>query len=94
MNPEMRVIMETILFLRESFIEGEFDLPAGDPNHLAMSDLLWEKRELRVELLKLRGIFMKKSECLVHGDLHTSNIMIDRRLQNATARIITGFILT
>jgi 5-methylthioribose kinase len=77
MNPEMRVIMETILFLRESFIEGEVDLPAGDPNHLAMSDLLWEKRELRVELLKLRGIFMKKSECLVHGDLHTSNIMID-----------------
>jgi len=77
MNPEMRIIMETILFLRESFIEGEVNLPPGDPNHLAMSDLLWEKRELRVELLKLRGIFMKKSECLVHGDLHTSNIMID-----------------
>lgn len=78
MNPEMRIIMETILFLRESFIEGEVDLPPGDPSHLAMSDLLWEKRELRVELLKLRGIFMKKSECLVHGDLHTSNIMIDQ----------------
>ncbi|MDZ5724193.1 S-methyl-5-thioribose kinase [Acetobacterium carbinolicum] len=77
MNPEMRVIMETILFLRESFIEeGVVDLPPGDPSHLAMSDLLWEKRELRIELLKLRGIFMKKSECLVHGDLHTSNIMI------------------
>jgi 5-methylthioribose kinase len=76
MNPEMRLIMETILFLRDSFIEGAIDLPEGDPNHLAMSDLLWEKRELRVELLKLRGIFMKKSECLVHGDLHTSNIMI------------------
>jgi len=78
MNPEMRVIMETILFLRKSFIE---DLPhepvVGDPNHIAMSDLLWDKRELRVELLKLRGIFMKKSECIVHGDLHTSNIMID-----------------
>ncbi|AFA47392.1 S-methyl-5-thioribose kinase [Acetobacterium woodii] len=77
MNPEMRVIMETILFLRESFIEAEIELPAGDPNHIIMGDLLWEKRELRVELLKLRGIFMKKSECLVHGDLHTSNIMID-----------------
>lgn len=78
MNPEMRIIMETILFLRESFIEGEVNLPPGDPNHITMSDLLWEKRELRVELLKLRGIFMKKSECLVHGDLHTSNIMIDQ----------------
>lgn len=78
MNPEMRVIMETILFLRDSFIDNELhQTSAGDPNHIAMSDLLWEKRELRVELLKLRGIFMKKSECLVHGDLHTSNIMID-----------------
>jgi 5-methylthioribose kinase len=78
MNPEMRVIMETILFLRDSFIDNELhQTSAGDPNHITMSDLLWEKRELRVELLKLRGIFMKKSECLVHGDLHTSNIMID-----------------
>jgi len=78
MNPEMRVIMETILFLRESFIDESLHRTSGgDPNHIAMSDLLWDKRELRVELLKLRGIFMKKSECLVHGDLHTSNIMID-----------------
>jgi len=78
MNPEMRVIMETILFLRESFIEESLHQTAGgDPNHLAMSELLWDKRELRIELLKLRGIFMKKSECLVHGDIHTSNIMID-----------------
>lgn len=78
MNPEMRLIMETILFLRDSFIDNDLhQTSAGDPNHIAMSNLLWDKRELRVELLKLRGIFMKKSECLVHGDLHTSNIMID-----------------
>lgn len=78
MNPEMRVIMETILFLRESFIDESLHQTAeGDPNHVAMSELFWDKREMRVELLKLRGIFMKKSECLVHGDLHTSNIMID-----------------
>lgn len=79
MNPEMRVIMETILFLRESFVEGDLRTMNAevDLNHLAMADLLWEKRELRVELLKLRGIFMRKSECLVHGDLHTSNIMLD-----------------
>ncbi len=80
MNPEMRRIMESILFLRDSFME-EADLPKmadPDPSHRIMSDLFWEKREIRVELLKLRGIFMRKSECLVHGDLHTSNIMIDQ----------------
>ncbi len=79
MNPEMRRIMESILFLRDSFME-EADLPTmsdPDPNHVIMSDLFWGKKEIRVELLKLRGIFMRKSECLVHGDLHTSNIMID-----------------
>jgi 5-methylthioribose kinase len=79
MNPEMRVIMESILFLRDAFME-DADLPPmpdPDPRHVAMSDLFWDKKELRIELLKLRGVFMRKSECLVHGDLHTSNIMID-----------------
>ncbi|MBC3887582.1 S-methyl-5-thioribose kinase [Acetobacterium paludosum] len=80
MNPEMRRIMETILFSRESFLEHDIDHTLeGDPNHLAMAELFWDKREVRVELLKLRGIFMKRSECLVHGDLHTSNIMIDEK---------------
>ncbi|MGL4606271.1 MAG: S-methyl-5-thioribose kinase [Eubacteriaceae bacterium] len=79
-NPEMRIIMETMLFLRDSFVEAELKIPleVGDPNHVAMGNLLWSKRELRVELLKLREIYMKKSECLIHGDLHTSNIMIDK----------------
>lgn len=79
MNPEMRTIMESILFLRNAFMK-DADLPLmpdPHPSHAIMSDLFWDKREIRVELLKLRGIFMRKSECLVHGDLHTSNIMID-----------------
>ena len=77
MNPEMRHIMETILFVKRFDEDDTFRLAEVDPNHVAMTELFWDKREVRVELLKLRGIFMKRSECLVHGDLHTSNIMID-----------------
>jgi 5-methylthioribose kinase len=76
MNPEMRHIMETILFVKRFDEDETYRLENVDPNHVAMTELFWDKREVRVELLKLRGIFMKRSECLVHGDLHTSNILI------------------
>lgn len=76
-NPHMRRIMETILFSRESFVSEEVLAElVRDPVHQAASDYFWDKGELRLELLKLRDIYMKKSECLQHGDLHTSNIMI------------------
>lgn len=74
--PEMSRIMENILFLRGPLAEGLDEPETGDPLYKALSDSLWEKRNLRVELLKLRDIYMKKQECLVHGDLHTSNTMI------------------
>ncbi|MDR0599029.1 MAG: phosphotransferase [Treponema sp.] len=73
-SPEMSRIMEIILFLRESFVEDYKDEP--EPGHKAISDCFWDKREARIELLKLRDVYMKKQECLVHGDLHTSNTMI------------------
>ena len=78
MNPEMRQIMETGQFLKRYPSDNEKleKISEVDPNHLAMAELFWDKREVRVELLKLRAIYMKRSECLVHGDLHTSNIMI------------------
>ncbi len=76
-NPHMRRIMETILFSQESFVTEEVLAElVRDPAHQTISDYFWEKEELRIELLKLRDIYMKKSECLQHGDLHTSNIMI------------------
>jgi 5-methylthioribose kinase len=80
MNHEMNRIMETILFSRKSIlddIESGHSRIASDQLHVEISDLFWDKREVRVELLKLRDIYMKKQECLVHGDLHTSNTMID-----------------
>ncbi len=79
MNPHMRKIFETGLFLKdEHAIEG-FDPhqnPEADQVRVAMGDAPWKSRAFRVEMLKLRHIHMKKSEVLVHGDLHTSNILI------------------
>jgi 5-methylthioribose kinase len=76
--PEMSLIMETILFQRKTIFEKVTEnLEEPDSLHKAASDLFWSKREVKVELMKLRDIYMKKQECLVHGDLHTSNTMIE-----------------
>ncbi|MDR1019617.1 MAG: phosphotransferase, partial [Synergistaceae bacterium] len=76
-SPQMSSIMETVLFLRKSLIEGmDFETEVPDPVHRQIADSFWDMREAAAELLKLRDIYMKKQECLVHGDLHTSNTMI------------------
>lgn len=79
MNPQMRIVFEKGLFLKdEHAIEGHdpHENPQADPVRVDMGDAVWKSRAFRIEMLKLRHIHMKKSECLVHGDLHTSNIMI------------------
>lgn len=81
MNPKMRLIFEVGLFLKDQrVIEGTdpHDDPNADRERLSMGDAPWKEKAFREEMLKLRYIHMKKSECLVHGDLHTSNIMIDQ----------------
>lgn len=78
-NTAMRKIFQTQLFLKdESEFEGRnpHDNPNVDQVRLAMGDLPWKSKAFRTEMLKLRHIHMAKPECLVHGDLHTSNIMI------------------
>lgn len=80
MNPEQRLVFETALFLKdEHAIErpDPHDDPNADPQRLAMGDAPWESDAFRIEMLKLRDIHMKRADCLVHGDLHTSNIMAD-----------------
>ncbi|MDR1136790.1 MAG: phosphotransferase [Synergistaceae bacterium] len=79
-NAKMCRIMETILFFRESILDGlKIDQAPHDPVHVKLSDIFWSKRDVKAELLKLRDVYMKKQECLVHGDLHTSNTMIDEK---------------
>ncbi len=78
MNPQQRLIFEVGLFLKDERVidaPDPHDDPNADPERLAMGDAPWKSKAFRTEMLKLRDIHMKQAECLVHGDLHTSNIM-------------------
>lgn len=76
-NPEMRRVMETLMFLsgNDNF-ETDPKMLENKP-HVKMADLFWEDNKVSLELLLLRDIYMQKSQCLVHSDIHTSNVMID-----------------
>ena len=79
MNSKMRKVFETSLFLKDEHFTEDMeseDFFEKDPIRIEMGDMAWASRELRVELLKLRHSHMKKAEVLVHGDLHTSNVMV------------------
>jgi 5-methylthioribose kinase len=71
-NATMRNLFENILFLHIITTPEE-----KDPVRLEMANVIWQDHAFRTEMLKLRHIYMAKSECLIHSDLHTSNIMVD-----------------
>ena len=72
-NPVMRNLFENILFLPKAI--GPDD--AAYPKRQALAQQVWADHTFRTEMLKLRHIYMAKSECLIHSDLHTSNLMVD-----------------
>jgi 5-methylthioribose kinase len=68
-NVPMRNIMEDVVLRR--FVKEDDDSALG-----VIGGLVWNSPRLRLETLKARDVLIKKTECLVHGDLHTSNIFI------------------
>jgi 5-methylthioribose kinase len=72
-NSEMRKLMENVAFIRGYF---GLDYSDAEQNLILMSDQTWSSDKVVLECYKLRDIFIKKSECLIHGDLHTSNIFV------------------
>ncbi|MFT9494488.1 S-methyl-5-thioribose kinase [Anaerosolibacter sp.] len=75
-NADMRSIMENAAFIRAAFQGLDYNTP--NKKLLRLSELVWSKDEIILECYKMRDIFMKRGECLIHGDLHTSNIFIDK----------------
>ena len=71
-NIEMRDIMENATFIKDYFNDGK----KRDDTHEAIVKWIWKQETVQIETLKSRDIFMKKGQCLVHGDLHTSNVLI------------------
>lgn len=72
-NSEMRKVMENVAFIRGYFGLDYYD---AEQDLILMSDQVWANDKVILECYKLRDIFMKNCECLIHGDLHTSNIFV------------------
>lgn len=72
-NSQMRTIMEQAGFISNRIIDEKANVSI---KLLSFSKSIINDDKIILEAYKLKDIFMKKSECLVHGDLHTSNIFI------------------
>ena len=75
MNAEMRVIMENGIFL-QIFGSDNYD-PSCGPEFEAFCKKIRFDDHLLLQRYRLRHLFMSKSETLIHGDFHTSNIFAD-----------------
>lgn len=75
MNAELRTIMENGIFLG-IFGADDYD-PACGPEYAEYCRQVFEEPTLKYQRYKLRHLFMSKSETLIHGDFHTSNIFAD-----------------
>jgi 5-methylthioribose kinase len=71
-NVEMMNIMENVAFVKDYLNNGT----QRDDTHEAIVKWIWQQEIVQLETIKSRDIFMKKGQCLVHGDLHTSNVLI------------------
>ncbi|HIX71999.1 MAG TPA: phosphotransferase [Candidatus Anaerobutyricum stercoripullorum] len=75
MNAEIRHVMEDGIFLG-IFGADEFD-PACGPEFAEYCGNIYRDTEITFQRFKLRHLFMSKSETLIHGDFHTSNMFAD-----------------
>ncbi|MDO5146009.1 MAG: phosphotransferase [Eubacteriales bacterium] len=77
MNPTMREIMDVGMFLTSVTPEDTVGRPL-DPDFMTFSRRICADPDVRLARQKLRHLFMTKGECLIHGDLHTSNIFVSQ----------------
>ncbi len=72
-NSTMRQIMDVGMFLTQVVPEDTVGKPL-DPDFEVFSRRVCADPKVLLARQKLRHLFMSKGECLIHGDLHTSNI--------------------
>ena len=75
MNAELRVVMENGIFLN-IFGADQYDPYCGPEFEEYCKSIRFDPN-LEFQRYKLRHLFMSKSETLIHGDFHTSNIFAD-----------------
>ena len=75
MNAELRTVMENGIFLG-IFGADDYDYACGQ-EFVDYCKSIFADPDLKFQRYKLRHLFMSKSETLIHGDFHTSNIFAD-----------------
>ena len=75
MNADLRVVMEDGIFLH-IFGSDHYDAACGPEFEEYCKSIRFDPN-LEFQRYKLRHLFMSKSETLIHGDFHTSNIFAD-----------------
>lgn len=73
LNTTMREIMDIGMFLTSVTPEDTVGRPL-DPEFITFSKRVCADPEVLISRQKLKHLFMTKGECLIHGDLHTSNV--------------------
>ena len=78
MNARMREVFDNMAFMNRDIGTPEgpgFEL---DPEYADyIRDLVFDPRVV-LERYKMRDLFMRKAEVLLHGDFHTSNVFVDQ----------------
>lgn len=75
-NPELCKITEDLIFTHPYYDARENIINPQLVPYLRQH--WWTDRALRLEVTKLKELFMNKSQALLHGDLHTGSIFIDQ----------------
>lgn len=75
-NPDLCKITEDLVFT-----DPFFDHDTNDFEQELLKDVerIWNDQVLKLEVAKLKHIFLTKAEALVHGDLHTGSIFADEK---------------
>lgn len=71
-NPELCEISEDLVFT-EPYYDAERNDMLPETQKI-VSDLIWQDRELKLAVAKLKYKFMTNTEALIHGDLHSGSI--------------------
>ncbi|APH05563.1 S-methyl-5-thioribose kinase [Bacillus weihaiensis] len=73
-NPDLCKITEDLVFTDPFFNHDTNEYEAELQPDV---DQIWEDQALKLEVAKLKHLFLTKAEALVHGDLHTGSIFAD-----------------
>lgn len=76
-NPELCEITEDLVF-SEPYLDYNQRNDIYPPNRQFIEENIYSDKELKLEVAKLKFEFMSNAQSLLHGDLHTGSIFINK----------------